>query len=308
MNLTITAEARTDAELVQAARQQESGAYGALFRRWYDRSYEVALNLGCDPEAAADVAQDAFLVGWQRLMDLRDPNAFGGWILRTTRNRALNRVTRSTSGSPARSGGISGTATRERLFASMPFVVAPSLFKERASAALAQAGVPMAPPVTVAVAASPVPSGPPQGGGQVAAVWGAAAVALAVLAAVVLWPAGPDRNLSAADERSVTALPSVGAPTTDSSATVPVTVPNQVLVTATTPPDAVISHAPRKMTPTKKPTHAPTATVPGRGPAPGLSTGSPTPLQPVAGGGCRHGLIPILRRWLPLPDLCLLRP
>jgi RNA polymerase sigma factor (sigma-70 family) len=27
-------------------------------------------------------------------MDLRDPNAFGGWVLRTTRNRALNRVTR----------------------------------------------------------------------------------------------------------------------------------------------------------------------------------------------------------------------
>jgi RNA polymerase sigma factor (sigma-70 family) len=27
-------------------------------------------------------------------MDLRDPHAFGGWVLRTTRNRALNRVTR----------------------------------------------------------------------------------------------------------------------------------------------------------------------------------------------------------------------
>ena len=94
MNPTMTAEPSSDAELVEAARRQEPGAYGELFRRWYDRSYDVALNILRDREAAADVAQDAFLVGWERLMDLRDPNAFGGWVLRTTRNRALNRVTR----------------------------------------------------------------------------------------------------------------------------------------------------------------------------------------------------------------------
>jgi RNA polymerase sigma factor (sigma-70 family) len=94
MNPTMTAEPGSDAELVLAARRQEPGAYGELFRRWYDRSYDVALNILRDREAAADVAQDAFLVGWERLMDLREPQAFGGWVLRTTRNRALNRVTR----------------------------------------------------------------------------------------------------------------------------------------------------------------------------------------------------------------------
>ncbi len=94
MNPTITATAAGDADLVLAARRHEPGAYGELFRRWYDRCYDVALNIVRDRETAADVAQDAFLVGWERLMDLRDPEAFGGWILRTARNRALNRVTR----------------------------------------------------------------------------------------------------------------------------------------------------------------------------------------------------------------------
>jgi hypothetical protein len=63
MNPTMTAEPSSDAELVEAARRQEPGAYGELFRRWYDRSYDVALNILRDREAAADVAQDAFLVG-----------------------------------------------------------------------------------------------------------------------------------------------------------------------------------------------------------------------------------------------------
>lgn len=85
---------RTDAELVRAAIGQEAGAYEELFRRWYDRSYDVALNILRDRDAAADIVQDAFIVGWERLEDLRDPAAFGGWVLRATRNRALNRVTR----------------------------------------------------------------------------------------------------------------------------------------------------------------------------------------------------------------------
>jgi RNA polymerase sigma factor (sigma-70 family) len=93
----MTAGARTDAELVVAARDHEAGAYGELFQRWYDRSFDVALNILRDRESAADVAQDAFLTGWERLADLRAPAAFGGWILRTTRNRALNRIARDRS-------------------------------------------------------------------------------------------------------------------------------------------------------------------------------------------------------------------
>lgn len=83
-----------DSDLVLAARKREPRAYGELFERWYDRCYDVAWNIVRDRETAADIAQDVFLVAWEHLADLRDPAAFGGWILRTTRNRALNRLER----------------------------------------------------------------------------------------------------------------------------------------------------------------------------------------------------------------------
>lgn len=36
--------------------------------------------MGAQAALADDLAQDAFLIGFQRLADLRDPAAFGGWI------------------------------------------------------------------------------------------------------------------------------------------------------------------------------------------------------------------------------------
>jgi RNA polymerase sigma factor (sigma-70 family) len=83
-----------DADLVQAARGTEPHAFGELFERWYDRCFDVALNIVRNRETAADIAQDTFLVCWERLGELRDPAAFGGWVLRTARNRALNRLER----------------------------------------------------------------------------------------------------------------------------------------------------------------------------------------------------------------------
>lgn len=85
---------RTDAELVQAARSTEPEAFGQLFDRWFDRSWNVARNIVRQDDIAAEVAQDAMLNAWQRLDQLQDVEAFGGWLLRITRNRALNRLER----------------------------------------------------------------------------------------------------------------------------------------------------------------------------------------------------------------------
>ncbi len=87
-------DGRTDAELVQAARSTEPEAFGQLFDRWFDRSWNVARNIVRQDDIAAEVAQDAMLTAWQRLDQLRDVEAFGGWLLRITRNRALNRLER----------------------------------------------------------------------------------------------------------------------------------------------------------------------------------------------------------------------
>ena len=85
---------RDDADLVEAARGDQPSAFGELFERWYDRCFDVAWGICRDQEAAADVAQEAFVACWERLGELRDPAAFGGWILRVTRNQALHRIER----------------------------------------------------------------------------------------------------------------------------------------------------------------------------------------------------------------------
>ncbi|MEL7206749.1 MAG: sigma factor, partial [Actinomycetota bacterium] len=79
-----------DAALVAAVRDGDPDAFGRLFDAWFDRAYDVARRIVRDPDDAADVAQEALLAGWRNLDGLEDPRAFGGWVLRIARNRALD--------------------------------------------------------------------------------------------------------------------------------------------------------------------------------------------------------------------------
>jgi RNA polymerase sigma factor (sigma-70 family) len=74
--------------------------FGVLFDRWFDRVHDVARNIVRNSETAGDVAQDAFISAWQQLDKLDDPDAFGGWLLRITRNRALDRLQRDQRSRP----------------------------------------------------------------------------------------------------------------------------------------------------------------------------------------------------------------
>lgn len=81
-----------DATLVAAAKAGDQQAFTLLFERWFDRSYDVAWRIVRNRDTAAEVAQDTLLASWQGLSTLRDEGAFGGWVLRTARNKALNRL------------------------------------------------------------------------------------------------------------------------------------------------------------------------------------------------------------------------
>jgi RNA polymerase sigma factor (sigma-70 family) len=91
---------RDDAQLVAAARTDEPEAFGPLAQRWFDRCYDLAWHVLHDRELAADVAQDALLTAWQQLDRLERPEAFGGWLLRITRNRALDVLRREVRSVP----------------------------------------------------------------------------------------------------------------------------------------------------------------------------------------------------------------
>ncbi len=99
---------RSDAELVVAASDEDPTAFGELFERWFDRVYDVARNIVRNDDTAAEVAQDVFLTAWQRLDQLDDPERFGGWLLRTSRNRALNRLEKERRANPLDGDVVTG--------------------------------------------------------------------------------------------------------------------------------------------------------------------------------------------------------
>jgi RNA polymerase sigma factor (sigma-70 family) len=85
---------RSDAQLVVAAQGGERDAFGELVERWFDRCFEVAWRIVHDRGWAAEITQETLLTAWQQLDRLREPAAFGGWVLRSSRNRALDRLAR----------------------------------------------------------------------------------------------------------------------------------------------------------------------------------------------------------------------
>jgi RNA polymerase sigma factor (sigma-70 family) len=80
----------SDVELVEAVLDGRREAYAELVRR-YERSVRAAATaILRNPHTAEDVAQDAFVTAYQNLGRLRKGNAFGNWILRITRRRAIH--------------------------------------------------------------------------------------------------------------------------------------------------------------------------------------------------------------------------
>ena len=92
--MDLEATRASDAEAVAAALAGDQNAFGRLFGEHFDRTYDVAYRILRDKEQAAEVAQDTFLAAWTGLSSLDDPASFGGWVLRISRNRALNRLSR----------------------------------------------------------------------------------------------------------------------------------------------------------------------------------------------------------------------
>ena len=76
-------------ETVRLARAGDRVAFGALHRR-YARVVHGLLLARVQPEIADDLVQDVFLTAMQRLHTLDDASAFGAWLCRIARNRAVD--------------------------------------------------------------------------------------------------------------------------------------------------------------------------------------------------------------------------
>jgi len=67
--------------LVQAARSGDRAAFDALVGRYVRAVLARQFAWTKDVAAAEDLAQESFLRAWQGLGRLRDPRAFGSWLL-----------------------------------------------------------------------------------------------------------------------------------------------------------------------------------------------------------------------------------
>ncbi len=89
----------TDAELAEQAKGGDRDAFGALVRRYQGLAIARAYALVGDRAEAEDVAQEAFMRAFRSLHQLRQPAAFGAWLLRTVSN-AARRTSRRRSRRP----------------------------------------------------------------------------------------------------------------------------------------------------------------------------------------------------------------
>jgi len=83
-----------DVELAALAAIGDRQAFGELVRRHGAAVRGLLRRLGADPATADDIAQDAFLVGFEQIADYRGEGAFGGWIKKTAARLYLRKVKR----------------------------------------------------------------------------------------------------------------------------------------------------------------------------------------------------------------------
>lgn len=95
-------EPSESAQWVERARAGERPAFDALCAPYVDQARALAYAIVRDRGEAEDVVQDALLAAWEHLAELREPSAFGGWLMRSVKNRSVTRWQRARTGNKAR--------------------------------------------------------------------------------------------------------------------------------------------------------------------------------------------------------------
>jgi RNA polymerase sigma-70 factor, ECF subfamily len=86
--------AAVDRELVIAAQRGDQVAFVDLLRGRVDRLFAIARRILRDVDRAEDALQDALVIAWRDLPDLRDPDRFDFWVQRVLTNVCLEHARR----------------------------------------------------------------------------------------------------------------------------------------------------------------------------------------------------------------------
>lgn len=94
MRVDPLAEPSPDRGLVQAAQRGDRVAFGRLFERYLGLVHGVLL-ARVEKRDADDLVQEVFITAMNKLQQLSDPDAFGAWLARIARNRAVDHLRQS---------------------------------------------------------------------------------------------------------------------------------------------------------------------------------------------------------------------
>lgn len=95
------------ADLVRQAQAGQQAAFAELVARYQRAAILAAWSISGDFHAAQDVAQEALVIAFRELARLREPAAFGGWVVRIARREALRSARRKV---PVASGQVEALA------------------------------------------------------------------------------------------------------------------------------------------------------------------------------------------------------
>ena len=86
--------AADDMALVRAAQKGDMGAFEELVARHRDKIYARAYSMMRNEEEAIDLSQEAWVKGWQRLVQFQGDSSFTTWMTRITINLCLDQLRR----------------------------------------------------------------------------------------------------------------------------------------------------------------------------------------------------------------------
>jgi len=114
-----------DRDLVEAAQRGDQAAFVDLVRTRGDRFFAIAHRILRDVDRAEDALQDALVIAWRDLRDLRDPDRFDAWVHRVLTNVCIAQAGRERKrmsnlyvlpiDGPAAPDDLLGVAVRDQL-------------------------------------------------------------------------------------------------------------------------------------------------------------------------------------------------
>ena len=81
-----------DAALVRSAQKGDTGAFEELVARHRDKIYARAFSMMRNEDEAIDLSQEAWVKGWQRLIQFQGDSSFATWMTRIVINLCLDEL------------------------------------------------------------------------------------------------------------------------------------------------------------------------------------------------------------------------